>query len=283
MANKTSATTIVNVGGSVVALLLATYGIASYMLFEAEIPGCMADYQRTATFDFTATDGALLTPIELQARAGNGERGVSENARIVPVSDAPSPAALEVALGFAAEGKGPGVSFLWRPALGEHAKSACLRYSVWLPKEFDFARGGNLPGFVGGERLSNVERPTAGFELRTKWYREGVTDFVLKSPQTEHANGQSIGMRAGSYARGRWIAIEQELRLDQPGAKDGKFRVWMDGSLIVDERRLNTRKEDNFAIDGVAANIGFVTGNNRQVPSGDAGTLRLSPIELAWR
>jgi hypothetical protein len=286
MSKKTSVNTIVTVGGSGAALLLVAYTVASYFWLDRPIPGCMADYQKTATFDLTGSDGNLLSPIELQARAGNGERGVTENARIVAVSGGPGPAALEVKLGLADPGDEratPGIGFTWRPAASERASAACMRYSVWLPDDFDYAKGGNLPGFIGGELPAAGEKITNGVDLRTRWHREGLTDFSLRAPLVETSTGQSIGYRTATLPRGRWSTIEQELKLNSPGKKDGVLRVWKDGALAVETKRLVMREDDSIHIDGVAANIGFALTPTRQLPSGQPGTLRLSPIEMAWR
>lgn len=286
MAQKTSVNTIVTVGASGAALLLVAYTAASYFWLDRPIPGCMIDYQKMATFDLTGNDGGLLSPIELQARAGNGERGVTENARIVAVSDGPSTAALEVTLGLADPGNDsatPGIRFAWRPAASERASAACMRYSVWLPEDFDYAKGGNLPGFFGGELPTSGEKITAGIDLRTRWHREGLTDFSLRAPLVETSTGQSIGYRTATLARGRWSSIEQELKLNTPGAKDGVLRVWMDGVKVVETKRLAMREDDSIVIEGVAANVGFALTPTRQLPRGQPGTLRVSPIEFAWR
>lgn len=285
MSSKTSVDMIVKVGASGVAVLLIAYATISYMWLERPVPGCMADYQRLATFDLTSSDGDLLSPIELQARAGNGERGVTENARIVPVSNGPSSAALEVRLGYvdpSASNTATGVDFVWRPAASERATSACLRYSVWLPDGFDFARGGSLPGFFGGQLPEGTGKVDGGVDLRPRWYRDGSTDFSLRAPLVEQQGRNSIVYRGGSFARGRWTTVEQELTLNAPGLSDGAVRVWQDGVVVVDRKRLKMREDSSISIDGVRASVGFSTFA-RQLPTGEPGTLRLTPIEMAWR
>lgn len=93
MSRKTSIDAIMKLGAGGVVLLLAVYSGAAYMLQEKTVPGCMESYERTAIFELNANDGRPLTTIELQARAGAGEVGIMQNARIVEVGHGPSPVA----------------------------------------------------------------------------------------------------------------------------------------------------------------------------------------------
>lgn len=285
MSQKMSATTIVNIGAAGIALALVGYGLVTTFVLDGPAPGCMANYARTATFDLTSSNGGPLSLIELQARAGNGERNIVENARIVPVSDGPAPAALEIKLGLPERATGSdatGVLFKWWPMAGDRASAACLRYSVYMPDDFDFATGGSLPGLIGGDVARQGSDAKSGFEFSTRWQHGGTVGFVLKAPEVQPQGPTRFDNFVTTLPRGRWISMEQEIQLDQPGANDGVLRVWLDGRLVVNQNALDFRKDGDLSIDGVHANVGFVVGP-RKLPQGQAGTLMLSPIELAWK
>lgn len=285
MSQKMSATMIVNIGAAGIALALIGYGVVTTFVLEGPPPGCMAHYARTATFDLTSSNGGPISLIELQARAGNGERNIVENARIVPVSDGPAPAALEIKLGLPERATGSdasGVLFKWRPMAGDRASAACLRYNLFMPDDFDFASGGSLPGLVGGDVAQSGSEAKSGFELSTRWQHGGTVGFVLRAPEVQPQGSKRFDNFVTTLPRGRWVSVEQELRLDKPGAEDGELRVWLDGSLVVDKSGLDIHKDADPVIDAVHANVGFVVGP-RKLPQGEAGTLRLSPIELAWK
>ncbi len=284
MSRKTSVDTIVKFGAGGMVLLLAAYSAVAYMLVEKPVPGCMESYERTAIFDLNASDGRPLTTIELQARAGAGEVGIMQNARIVEVGGGPSPVAMEVALSASAPGgqAESGLDFAWHPA-SDGARSACLRYSVWMPVNFDFGPGGYLPGFYGNEVGSSGATPSsAGLRVRTKWQREGTSEIHARAPAIQAANGRSFTTRDKVFGRGRWNTVEQELVVNAPGAQDGSLKVWVNGDLVVNERRLQLSKENPIEIEGVLASIGFV-GQARVHPNPEAAKLQISPIVLAWR
>lgn len=280
MSRKTSADTIVKLGAGGAALLLGLYAIGSYTLTEPPVPGCMAQFERTAVFDLSSTDGAPLSGIELQARAGAGEVGIMENTKVVAVTEGPSPYAIEVALA-PADGQASGFDFVWRP-IEAGAKSACLRYSVWLPEKFEYGPGGNLPGLFGTEAGSETaDAAAAPLRMRTRWQREGMTEVVAKAPATQ-SNVRAFPSREKLFKRGQWNSFEQELVVNAPGADDGRLKLWINGKQVIDERRLAVSKERQIAIAGVLASVGFA-GSAKAQPNADTARLQLSPIEIGWR
>ncbi|MCB1519442.1 MAG: hypothetical protein KDJ37_02575 [Hyphomicrobiaceae bacterium] len=286
MTTKTSVSTIVNVGGGGAALLLAVYALGSYMWADQKEPGCMADYQNIANFAFRSPDGRLMSAIEVQAQAGADERGLMENTQIVELLSGPVDAALEVRLGRtdpADPMSAVGVDFAWRPLGLVAASSACLRYSIWLPNDFEFGTGGSLPGLFGGNAPAlDGEKTTEGFAVRPKWTRDAVGEVLAESPVNDGGDAKSYGYRQLAFERGRWTTIEQEVVLNSAGATDGKLRVWKDGVMLVDEHDVKLRDDEQTGISGVVARAGFLA-RGRGAPTGPRATLQLSPMEIGWR
>jgi len=42
-----------------------------------------------------------------------------------------------------------------------------------------------------------------------------------------------------TFARGRWYAVETEIKLNTPGQSDGLLRIWIDGKLIAEKTQMN--------------------------------------------
>ncbi len=286
MAKKTSADQIVQIGAGLAAAVLVGYLGISYKFFSDVPVGCMSNYPNAVRFGLQHGDGLPLSMIELQAQAGGEERGLMRNARIVNADRGPVARVLEVKLGRA-DASDPdsavGIHFPWRPDGNHDARSGCLRYSVYLPENFDFSSGGMLPGLFGGSTPERLELTNDdAFALRTRWGRDGDTQVFVQAKAAPD-NGRVVS-RPGSVRlqRGRWVTLEQELVLNTAAASDGEVRVWLDGEQVAEKKGLKLREGDAPGIDGVAATVGLA-GKSRDVPASDEARLQITPIDFGWR
>lgn len=278
---------LVNGSGALIGLALAGFFLVPLLTDDEDANGCFARYHRASTFAFAGEGGELRSPIELQAEAGRSERGFLHNVVIRAAEAAPAPAVLDVKLADGAEEAG--LSFDWRPDALVAASAACLRYQVMVPEGFDFRRLGVLPGIYGGERTALSERPESaqGVAARVMWRGKGEGEVnVQYAGAAQRQLGSSLGIRSFSLKPGRWTAIEQEVVLNAPGQKDGVLRLWVDGRLRIDEKRLEWRTDGAITLSGVLADIGYVkqpgfAAKGAQVAEGPV-TLTVSPLELAW-
>lgn len=275
---------LVNVAGALVGLVVVGYIAYSAMRSDAASP-CSTRFPAPTRFALKTSQGTPLTPIQLQARVGARERGVLENAAVVPDSGAPTGEALEVQLrrsGKDAKGKPPalnGVDFRWSPPGMAAATAACLTYSVWLPEGFAFSGGGLLPGIFGGQApapgpASSSTPGKAGFGTRIMWAADGLALLQIETDTTEF---RSLDTPSFLLQPGRWIKIEQEVVLNAPGQSDGIVRLWGDGELVSEEGQQALRSDAKSAISGVRAEIIYLRAPDK------AGMLRVSPFEMAWR
>lgn len=280
MSRSQTYTLIFNAVGALIGLIVVGYVLYSAFRFETE-PSCAQTYPAPHRFSLTSGSGALLTPIELQARAGAREWGITENASVVSDDGLAGGIALEVKLaGSSVEHTGGrdanGVSFRWSPPRVREAKSACLSYAVWLPEEFDFASGGLLPGLYGG--LSSVDAAEAGdearFGTRVGWERDGGADLYVDEAD---ASFRKVLQQGAALPRGRWVRIEQELVLNAAGQANGRARLWVNGRQVADADKLELRRDEKEGIGGVLADIGYLRAPDK------SGTLRLAPFDLSWR
>ncbi|MBI1383292.1 MAG: hypothetical protein GC150_00060 [Rhizobiales bacterium] len=173
-----------------------------------------------------------------------------------------------------------GIGLRWRPGGLAGARRACLSYQLHLPHDFEFALGGKLPGFIGGDaptggRAAELGR---GFSLRLMWRRGGRGEIYAYVPGHPVGRGASIARGAWRFPRGRWVAVSEEVRLERPGQRDGLVRVLIDGVEVVRREGLVIAGE-GVGIDGVAIDV-FYGGKSREWAAPRDTRVLLSEIRI---
>lgn len=280
---------VFNAGGVLIGLFAVGYAISDFFAVEKTL-ACAQRYSVSTLFPLKNAGGNLLSPPELQAMAGAREYGMLENASVLRVDGAPSPAVLEVSLprGEArstrsAAAEPSGIGMRWSPSEIAGATSACLTYSAYLAEDFDFGEGGILPGLYGGSRFDGADRgeQKPGFVARVMWRERGAGDVTVQLPKIADKQAASLGRDKFQLPRGRWITIEQEVVLNTPRTPDGKYRLWIDGELRIERDNLPWRDEASTTIDGVVGNVGFGTVDRPGIAPRDS-RIRIAPFELRW-
>ncbi|WP_153886236.1 polysaccharide lyase [Aliiglaciecola lipolytica] len=157
---------------------------------------------------------------------------------------------------------------------GKEPEEAFFRYYSMLAPGAKVSGGGKLPGFSGtynkagwGGRPNNGEN---GWSARGAFYHS----ISSKSPEwggqlpigsylyeanTGSKYGKSIpwGHEMSTMQPGRWYAIEQQIKLNTPGLKDGVFKVWIDGVLIYERNNMYFRDTPQMKIEKVWLNYYF--------------------------
>lgn len=286
-----------NGAGVLIGLFAVGYAVNDLMSTETT-KACEQRYAVSTLFPVTNAQGALLSPIELQAMAGSREQGILKRARLVEVGGAPAPAVLEIHFArgetksdqrtqpradAAATGTS-GIAMQWMPGDVSGAASACLTYSAYLPADFDFGDGGMLPGLFGGTRFDGHERgeQKPGFAARVTWREKGVGDANVQVPKNADKHGTSIARDRYQFVRGKWMTIEQEVVLNTPKQANGVYRLWVDGAMKVERTNLTWRDDDKTTIDGVVGSVGFGTFD-RPAGAPRESHVRISPFELRWK
>ncbi len=147
---------------------------------------------------------------------------------------------------------------------------AFLRYYVRFPKDFDFVKGGKLPGFYGGTEVSGGRIPdgTNGFSTRFMWRTDGQGEVYVYMPSSPKF-GTSLGRGSWKFARDKWQCLEQELVLNTPGRSDGVVRVWLDGEPVYANEGLALRTVPSLRIEGVFFSTFFGGGDASWAPPAD--------------
>lgn len=279
MSKPTFNSIVFNLAGGAVLLIVGGYMIASFFK-SGIVQQCSMRYPAGQQFALDAEQGRPLTPIELQARAGLREWGILQNTKILPSDGVAGGNALNVLLattGNEDRVDENGIGFVWPVAAMAGAQSACLSYSVYLPDGFEFKTAGILPGLYGGSDVVDIDsqQPGSGFATRVGWAPGGDVGVEVRSPSTQgYWQGAAT---VTTWSTGRWLAIEQEVKLNTPGQDDGIVRMWANGRLVVQNLGVNLRTQDQTTLTGVVSDIGYARGK------GEPAIIRVSPFIVQWQ
>ncbi len=169
----------------------------------------------------------------------------------------------------------------------DQTDAVTLAYQVMFPVEFDFVRGGKLPGLYGGSapRGGQSTNTGDGFSIRIMWRELGVLCSYLyhkdKDPEakwgkdyffmnTENKNvpiEKSVWKTMNTKFEDRmyitpgiWHTIKIYIKMNTPGKEDGEMICSLDGKEAVNVH-LSFRKDLSFGIDTFAF-TSFFGGND---------------------
>lgn len=127
-----------------------------------------------------------------------------------------------------------------------------LRYYVRFAKDFNFVKGGKLPGLFGGTVGTGGQIPDGknGFTTRLMWRKNGAGEVYAYTPNSvEH--GTSLGRGRWRFIPGRWHLIEQKLVLNEPGKSNGSILLWIDEKEVLNQESLTFRTVSTLQIQGI--------------------------------
>jgi hypothetical protein len=145
---------------------------------------------------------------------------------------------------------------------GGPVDTAYLRYFVRFEKDFDFVKGGKMPGLFGGRITSGRRIPdgTNGFSTRYMWRTGGAGEVYAYLP-TSVAHGTSLGRGSWVWPTDVWTEVQQQVTLNTPGQSDGSVRVWLNGVLVLTETGLLFRSDPGLQIEGLFFSTFFGGGD----------------------
>jgi hypothetical protein len=288
MGQPLSFKTQVNLFGAAMFMIIGGYA-AYQMTRQGDNDPCNNRYPAGTQMSLARNGGAPLGPGELQARVGASERGLIEKASVVKTESSIAPLAMEVKVGGPLDDD-TGVSFAWTPKGVAKAGAVCLSYQVYAPQDFEFARGGQLPGFVGGQ----PDRPVSAdgdeaFSTQFMWDGRGTVGLgyltATEPPRNTLADPMRTRAERAVLPRGRWFDVQQEIKLNSGSAADGLARVWVDGRLVVVSENIAWRSAGGPSVVGVRGAIGYspIPPQSGGVAAAKPSTLRVSPLRLTWQ
>lgn len=134
-----------------------------------------------------------------------------------------------------------------------HAEARCLSYRVRFPEDFDFVKGGKLPGLYGGEapRGCIAEDLSLGFSARLMWRTGGAGELYLYAPDRTARCGDSIGRGSFQLTPGQWTNIAEEVDTNAVGQNNGVICIWVNDKLVIERDDLILREQPQVGVDGL--------------------------------
>ncbi|CAL1707560.1 unnamed protein product [Somion occarium] len=158
---------------------------------------------------------------------------------------------------------------LWNTSDGSQFHSVLLTYEVAFDTNFQFVKGGKLPGLRGGPEPDGCSGGSAAngsncFSTRLMWRKEGEGEVYTYIPTPNdicdnsdfHCNsdgfGTSIKRGAFSFVPGQWNRITMLVRLNEPtDIANGQVSMWYNNVDAIDEESLVYRRDDVINIGGL--------------------------------
>lgn len=278
---------VFNIAAVVVGASAVGAVVRSWVVKPSVAP-CETRYSNVLAFKFER-DGRVLTPVDLQGRAGGRDLGLDRNVEIGTEPGAPKSIAMKVRLPAgagapeAANADIAGMMFPWEPANIRPHAAACLAYTVRLSDSFDSSHSGVLPGLEGAS-----EDGTQRFTVSAAWLKSGesglASEILLKREDGEAAQGKpvtNVESTETALPKGRWLRVNQEMVLNAPGESNGIVRLWVDGRLVVDRADMRLRADKSVTFTGVAVRAHMLSDIARTPAKADS-TIALTPFELMW-
>lgn len=156
----------------------------------------------------------------------------------------------------------------WKVPLGGSFERMTLSYRIRFTGDFDFVKGGKLPGLIGGTGNTGGSIPdgTDGWSARMMWRTDGAIVQYVYHPDQPGGYGEDLPWSSDGepvhFEPDRWYTLRHEIIMNTPGEYDGVIRTWLDGepALVMTEMRF--RDVDTFAIDTLYFSTFFGGGSS---------------------
>ncbi|MFP4466888.1 MAG: polysaccharide lyase, partial [Candidatus Goldiibacteriota bacterium] len=156
-------------------------------------------------------------------------------------------------------------------------ESMYARYYVRFDPDFEFVKGGKLPGLCGGACNTGGDQPdgTDGWSARIMWRGNGKIVQYLYHMDQPTIYGEDLDWNYGGCERyfipGKWHCVETYIQMNTPGQHDGVIRSWLDGELALERTDIRYRDTgySNIQIDHFYFSTFFGGGDSTWAPSKD--------------
>jgi hypothetical protein len=145
----------------------------------------------------------------------------------------------------------------WRWPFGRHEGAEC-RYTVRFAPNFDFVKGGKLPGLCGGPENVSGGRPADGhngFSARLMWRRDGRGEAYVYHMEQPDKYGHSFPFPEDfRFPRNESVHVRLAVTMNTSGQKDGTLRVWIQigaapERLMVEKKEMRWREKATYGVD----------------------------------
>lgn len=148
-------------------------------------------------------------------------------------------------------------------------------YRIKFDEDFDFIKGGKLPGLAGGTvKAGCIPSGYDGWSARMMYWENGKLSFYLYFPDQSTRWGERLYLKNQEndtlqINKGRWHRITQRVKLNTSGKSNGILQAWFDGKETFYSDTILFRKNDEIKTDRISYSV-FMGGDDLSwAPSND--------------
>lgn len=162
----------------------------------------------------------------------------------------------------------------WRWPFGRQETAEC-RYTLRFSPNFEFVKGGKLPGLCGGSENVSGGRPSDGhngFSARLMWRRDGRGEAYVYHMDQPDKYGHTFPFPEDfRFPLNEPVHVRLAVTMNKPGQKDGTLRVWIQtGSgperLMVEQKDMRWRAEATYGVDSLYFETFYGGGDKSWAP-----------------
>ena len=141
---------------------------------------------------------------------------------------------------------------LWLVDLGIKSNALYYGFRFKLSDNFDYVKGGKLPGISGGKGNTGGKIPNGkdGWSVRMMWNDEGrPVQYVYHPGQPDKWGHALFWDYPGAIKRGVWHTVQTFVKLNTPGKHDGQIKTWLNKKLVLNQAGFRFRDINGLRID----------------------------------
>ena len=128
--------------------------------------------------------------------------------------------------------------------LGEGMKEAALSFDVKFGEDFQWTKGGKLHGLGPKKTITGgAKRKPESWSARMMWREEGRAQNYLYDQSPSKTFGVGGRTKEGVFKAGQLHQVVFEVRLNDPGKKNGRARIRIDGKEVIKTEGVEFRGE----------------------------------------
>ncbi len=174
---------------------------------------------------------------------------------------------------FPSDGFGPFIGSSWRIPFKRASASTSLKFMVYVPRNFDFVKGGKLPGLAGGKGNSGGAIPTGydGWSVRFMFKEHGNLCAYLYYPDMSERFGEKRFLESNGdllrLKRGGWNELLLSVELNSIDKNDGKVTCALNGTVGLELNSITFRKDERLKADYFMFSCFMGGGDSSYAPS----------------
>eukprot|EP00889_Picochlorum_renovo_P003236 jgi/Picre1/30266/NNA_005632.t1 len=157
-------------------------------------------------------------------------------------------------------------------------QGATLEYDVYFDPNFDFVKGGKLPGLAGGRSngrgCGGGNDPDVCFSIRIMWRRQGNGEVYIYAPEGKqgknfcskynrcdgknfpctvcnYKKGVSFGRGTFQFKKGVWQKLTLSIVLNDKNRANGYVELKVDGKTVISYDKMRWRTYDKVKVEAI--------------------------------